>query len=278
MLLLAAASKPERRAALADALAEFRVRGHRALNLGTLCLTGHLKGSRSVVSLPTRRAGAFFEEIEGDLRGGAPRLASMFAIFTRLTKDDGAPLTEALQHVGLCRRIWLHSRLAAELILAVPLALALVALVAFVTLSSSGMHGCQPDRWGRTTWPRAPSSPARRRPRNPELAPVPTVALPGSPLPVALGVGFPERQAEARLVRVGRQHPVGRVQARRRRASARSAGDRGSTRRAAGWAPRRRPVRAGWARNARRPGGCAPPPGPTPRRNSVMPPQRVTSS
>ena len=72
----------------------------------------------------------------------------MFAIFTRLTKDDGAPLTEALQHVGLCRRIWLHSRLAAELILAVPLALALVALVAFVTLSSSGMHGCRPDSVG----------------------------------------------------------------------------------------------------------------------------------
>jgi hypothetical protein len=99
------------------------------------------------VSLPTRER-RVLEEIEGDLRGGAPRLASMFAIFTRLTKDDGAPLTEALQHVGLCRRIWLHSRLAAELILAVPLALALVALVAFVTLSSSGMHGCRPDSVG----------------------------------------------------------------------------------------------------------------------------------
>jgi hypothetical protein len=99
------------------------------------------------VSLQTRER-RVLEVIEGDLRGCAPRLASMFAIFTRLTKDDGAPLTEALQHVGLYRRIWLHSRLAAEMILAVPLALALVALVAFLTLNGSGMHGCRPDSGG----------------------------------------------------------------------------------------------------------------------------------
>jgi hypothetical protein len=110
-------------------------------------LTGHVKGSPSIVSLPTREQ-RVLEVIEGDLGGCAPRLVSLFAIFTRLTKDDGAPLTESLQHVGLHRRIWLHSRLAAELVLAVPLALGLVALVAFLTLSSSGTHGCRPDSAG----------------------------------------------------------------------------------------------------------------------------------
>jgi hypothetical protein len=96
------------------------------------------------VSLPSRELRAL-REIEGDLRGCAPRLISMFAIFTRLTSDDGAPWTESLQPAGFARRIWRRSRLAADVALAIPLALGIVALVAFLTVSSAGVHGCRPD-------------------------------------------------------------------------------------------------------------------------------------
>jgi hypothetical protein len=68
----------------------------------------------------------------------------MFAIFTRLTIDDGAPRTESLQHVAFPRRIWRRSRIAAEVALAVPLALGIVALIAFLAVSSAGVHSCRP--------------------------------------------------------------------------------------------------------------------------------------
>ena len=94
------------------------------------------------MSLPTRELRAL-NEIEGELRGCAPRLASMFAIFTRLTIDDGLPRTESLEQVGFARRIWRQSRLAAEVCLAIPLALGIVALIAFLAVSSSGAHSCR---------------------------------------------------------------------------------------------------------------------------------------
>jgi hypothetical protein len=62
----------------------------------------------------------------------------MFSIFTRLTRDEGAPTAEPL---GLEARRWrmLTTRLGA--ILVVPLVLGLVALFAFMAARSAG-HGC----------------------------------------------------------------------------------------------------------------------------------------
>jgi hypothetical protein len=93
--------------------------------------------------LPIRELRAL-NEIEGELRGCAPRLASMFAIFTRLTNDDGPPRTESLQQIPLARRIWRRSRLATEVFVAIPLALGMVALIAFLAVSSAGVHACRP--------------------------------------------------------------------------------------------------------------------------------------
>jgi len=106
-------------------------------------LTDHFQGSRWIVSLPTRELRTLYE-IEGDLRGCAPRLVSMFMIFTRLSSDDGVPRTESLEQAGFARRIWRRSRLAAEVCLAVPLALGIVALIAFLAVSSTGAHSCRP--------------------------------------------------------------------------------------------------------------------------------------
>ena len=69
----------------------------------------------------------------------------MFTIFTRLTVDDGLPRTESLPQAGLAQRIWRRSRPAAELFLAVPLALGVVALIVFFAISSGAVHGCRPD-------------------------------------------------------------------------------------------------------------------------------------
>ena len=46
------------------------------------------------------------EGIESALEGGEPRLRSMFAIFARLTRDDGVPRTEALRAETFLRRLW----------------------------------------------------------------------------------------------------------------------------------------------------------------------------
>jgi hypothetical protein len=78
--------------------------------------------------------------IEGDLRGCAPRLASMFFIFARLTTADGDPRRESLPPPPRLRL----SRRAADLWLAVPLALGMIALVAFLAVSLGSVHPCKP--------------------------------------------------------------------------------------------------------------------------------------
>ena len=84
--------------------------------------------------------------IESDLEAGEPRLRSMFAIFTRLTRDEGAPRTESLRPQGLFRRArpgrGRHGPLRAVLYL--PLVLGLVALFVLLAVSSSAAHGCRP--------------------------------------------------------------------------------------------------------------------------------------
>jgi hypothetical protein len=85
------------------------------------------------------------DRIETDLEGCEPRLRSMFAIFTRLTRDDGVPRTESLCPEGHRFRwtrpdLGLTGRLRA--VIAVPLFLALVALFVFMGISTSAAHGC----------------------------------------------------------------------------------------------------------------------------------------
>lgn len=61
----------------------------------------------------------------------------MFAIFTRLTRDDGEPRTEALRP-----RSPLAGR--ARAIIAAPLVLGLVALLVFMAISGSAARSCEP--------------------------------------------------------------------------------------------------------------------------------------
>jgi len=83
--------------------------------------------------------------MESDLERAEPRLGSMFAIFTRLTRDEGAPRPESLRPEPRLRRIWPASGLLGTLraIIAVPLVLGLVALLVFTAVNSSA-PGCRP--------------------------------------------------------------------------------------------------------------------------------------
>jgi len=94
-----------------------------------------------VVSLPASQQ-RVLERIESDLQGCEPRLASMFSIFTRLTWNEGAPRTESLPAGTSLRGARRIARTRA--IVAVPLLVVLVAMLIFVTVSSSAAHACRP--------------------------------------------------------------------------------------------------------------------------------------
>jgi hypothetical protein len=83
--------------------------------------------------------------IESALEDGEPRLGSMFAIFTRLARDDGEPRTEALRAKTRLRRAWPPGGLspAVRAIIAVPLILGLVTLFVFMAVNSSATQGCR---------------------------------------------------------------------------------------------------------------------------------------
>jgi hypothetical protein len=102
-------------------------------------------GQWSVVNLPTGQQ-QVLDWIESDLEAGEPRLRSMFAIFTRLTRDEGAPPTESLRPEGLLRRAWSGGGRSGPLraVIYVPLVLGLVALFVFLAINSSAAHGCRP--------------------------------------------------------------------------------------------------------------------------------------
>lgn len=99
------------------------------------------------VSLPARQQ-QVLDRIESDLEDGEPRLRSMFAIFTRLTRDDGAPRTELLRP-GSRRFPWaspdgtLTSTVRA--IIAIALVLGLMTFFMFMAVTGSGTHGCLPE-------------------------------------------------------------------------------------------------------------------------------------
>jgi Protein of unknown function (DUF3040) len=95
------------------------------------------------VSLPGHQQ-RVLDRIEGDLRGCEPRLVSMFAIFTRLTRDEGAPPAEP-QRSGNRRRTRPGRELIAAVgaIIVVPFVLGLAALFVFLAVSSGAAHGCK---------------------------------------------------------------------------------------------------------------------------------------
>ena len=97
-------------------------------------------GQWTVVSLPVGQQRVLYG-IESALEGGEPRLRSMFAIFTRLTRDDGAPRTELLPPRASVRRAWLTARRRA--IIAIPVGLGLAALLTFLVVSGSTAHPCR---------------------------------------------------------------------------------------------------------------------------------------
>jgi hypothetical protein len=105
-------------------------------------------GQWIAVGLPVSQQ-RVLDGIENGLEGGEPRLRSMFAIFTRLTRDEGAPWTEALRaetRLRRLRRIWPAGGLtpAVRAIIAVPLILGLVMFCVFMAINSSGTQGCRP--------------------------------------------------------------------------------------------------------------------------------------
>jgi hypothetical protein len=109
------------------------------------------------MGLPVRQR-KVLERIENALRGSDPKLAALYAIFARLTRDEEMPRVEQLRHRALLVLAWLRlipaaigSRLHFRLlprqraVLFFPLAIALaVTSIVFAARSSSGM--CTPTK------------------------------------------------------------------------------------------------------------------------------------
>jgi hypothetical protein len=107
------------------------------------------------MGLPVRQR-RVLERIESALRGSDPKLAALYAIFARLTRDEEMPRAEQLRHRALLALAQLRLALAAigrrlhirlaprqRIVLFFPLALALaVTSIVFAARSSSGM--CTP--------------------------------------------------------------------------------------------------------------------------------------
>lgn len=98
------------------------------------------------MSLPVNEQ-RVLDMIENALEGGEPRLRSMFAIFTRLTRDDAVPSTETLRARTRLGRVWPASGVTAarmRAIIAVPVILGLITFCIFMAVNSSGAQGCRP--------------------------------------------------------------------------------------------------------------------------------------
>jgi hypothetical protein len=95
-----------------------------------------VSGQSAVVSLPTSQQ-RVLDLIETDLEGCEPRLRSMFAIFTRLTRDDGEPRTESLRPRA-------RPAIPVRSVITLTLLLGLVAVSVFMAITGSVTHGCQP--------------------------------------------------------------------------------------------------------------------------------------
>jgi len=107
------------------------------------------------MGLPVRQR-RVLDRIEGALRGSDPKLAALYAIFARLTRDEEMPRSEQLRHRALLVLVWLlrmpaaigtrlHFRLVPRqrAVLLFPLAVGLaVASIVFAVRSSS--NNCTP--------------------------------------------------------------------------------------------------------------------------------------
>jgi hypothetical protein len=120
------------------------------------------------VSLPACQQRAL-DRIESALQACEPRFASMFAIFTRLARDEAVPRRESLRAETRVAWGWL-GRLTAtpRAIVAIPLVLGFVALLVFLITNSSVAHACGPAGGLRAaavaqarSCQAAPESPAR---------------------------------------------------------------------------------------------------------------------
>jgi hypothetical protein len=134
------------------------------------CVTGYtatkpfpwvFPGQWSVVSLPAGQQ-QVLDRIETDLEGCEPRLRSMFAIFTRLTRDEGAPRTESLRLESRLRWTRPDRGLTCTLraVIAAPLFLGLVALFLFMGINNSAAHDCRAAAALRATPTLAPACPS----------------------------------------------------------------------------------------------------------------------
>ena len=113
------------------------------------------------MGLPARQR-RVLERIEGTLRGSDPRLAGLYAIFSRLTRDEEMPRIEQVRH-GMRRNAARIGKISAgatgrrhirlvqkqPAILLFPLALALVAVT--IVLAAVSGPGCTPARRVATT-------------------------------------------------------------------------------------------------------------------------------
>ncbi|HEY1346851.1 MAG TPA: hypothetical protein VGF54_17835 [Streptosporangiaceae bacterium] len=83
--------------------------------------------------------------IESALQAREPRLASMFAIFTRLAKDEAVPRTESLRAETHLRWSGL-ARLTAtpRAIVAISLVLSFMALLVLLVMNRSAAQACGP--------------------------------------------------------------------------------------------------------------------------------------
>ena len=101
-------------------------------------------GQCSVVSLPACQQRAL-DGIESALQVREPRLASMFAIFTRLARDEAVPRTESLRAETRLPWNWLGGLTATpRAIVAIPLILGFMVLFVFLAMNRSAAHACGP--------------------------------------------------------------------------------------------------------------------------------------
>jgi len=87
------------------------------------------------MSLPVRQQRAL-DGIEGVLKASEPRMAAMFAIFTRLTQDDGPAITERLARS--------RTRVSAGLraFVLIPVVFAMLITGAVISGNGHGASGC----------------------------------------------------------------------------------------------------------------------------------------
>jgi hypothetical protein len=98
-------------------------------------------GQCSVVTLPASQQ-QVLDGMDSALQACEPRLASMFAIFTRLNRDEAVPRTESLPAGARYR--WNRLTAAQHAMVAVPLVLGLVALFVFLAMATPAARSCGP--------------------------------------------------------------------------------------------------------------------------------------